>query len=86
MKFIKNLLFKYRLKKAVNTAVNQFDKTGRKHFVIIFNGKPLVITKQRITHMVRTRKFKKGVTVSDIERQALFITSPKKAKKDDIFN
>lgn len=78
MKFIKNLLFKYRLKKAVSVAIRQSQQTGRKYYVILFNGKPLPITKQRITHMVRTRKFKKGVTVTDIERQALFITSPKK--------
>lgn len=78
MKIINKLLFKYRFKKAVKKATDGAKKTGRKYYVILFKGKPIAITKQRITYMVRTRKFKKGIRVNDIERQALFVTSPTK--------
>lgn len=77
IKAIKKIVFNYRFKKSVKQAREAEEATGRKHFVILFKGKPIVITKQRITHWVRTRKFAKGVTVADIEKQALFTTAPK---------
>ncbi len=77
IKAIKKRIFNYRFKKSVEKAKEAAAATGRKHMVILFKGRPVVITKQRINHLVRTRRFAKGVSTADIERQALYVTSPK---------
>jgi hypothetical protein len=76
IRFIKNILFQRNLKKVIANAISIADKTGRKQLVIIFNSKPVVLSKQDLTRMIRQGKFQKGVSVQDIEKKALFITKP----------
>lgn len=76
IRLIKNILFHRNLKKVITKAISIADKTGRKQLVIIFNSKPVVISKQDLTRMIRRGKFQKGVSVQDIEKKALFITKP----------
>lgn len=77
MNLLKKLIFNYRYKKAIKQAQEAATATGRKHLVILFKGKPIVMAKRKLNHLVRTKKFAKGVSVADIEKQALFITPPK---------
>jgi len=37
-------------------------------------GKLRVVAKQTVSHLVRTRRFRKGVRTADIEKKALFVT------------
>jgi hypothetical protein len=74
IQFIKKLIWQWQYKKAVREAVNLRQLTGRKQFVVNFNGKPKVISKKAIRQLVATHTFRKGVTTADIEQKALFVT------------
>ncbi len=74
IKLIKDIIFGWRYKHAVRKAVEFQRLTGRKQFVIMYDGKPVVVSKKKIRNLVSTHYFRKGTTVQDIERRALFIT------------
>lgn len=74
IKLIKDIIFRWRYKRAVKKAVNIQSLTGRKQFVILYEGKPVVVSKKKIRSLVAIHYFKKGVTVQDIEKRALFVT------------
>ena len=74
IKLIKDLIFGWRYKKAVRKAIKVQHITGCKQFVIMYKGRPGVVSKQKIRSLVATRYFTKGVKVQDIERRALFVT------------
>lgn len=67
-------LFKHRLKKAKKEALDRQAQTGRKQYVIVMRGCPLVISKQQMQILLRRRYFKKGTSIQDIEKMALFVT------------
>lgn len=48
--------------------------TGLRYWVIYLNGGLKVVPKKAIKELVKNRRFRKGVTVDDIEKRALFIT------------
>ncbi len=73
------------LKKAKQEALNRQAQTGRKQYVIVMQGTPRVISKQQMQVLIRRRYFKKGVTIQDIEKSALFVTeSFSKASHPDV--
>lgn len=76
IRLFKNIFFKLKLKSLINQACKIRKTTGRKQLVIIFNGEPVLLSKQDLTKMIRQGKFRKGVTVQEIEKMALFITRP----------
>lgn len=47
---------------------------GIKYLVINLNGGLKVVPKQTIRRLVKAHRFRKGVTVADIEKRALYIT------------
>ena len=47
---------------------------GMKFYVIRLNGKIKIVPKRTIKELVARRRFRKGVTVQDIEKRALFVT------------
>lgn len=74
IKKIKNVRYNKRVTRAI-TQANELKKlTGYKYFVIVFKGKPLVVSKRDIKHKVATKYFKKGTTVQDVEQVALYKT------------
>lgn len=48
--------------------------TGMKYYVIYINKGLKVIPKKTVKELVARHRFKKGVTVADIEKRALFVT------------
>lgn len=83
---LRQYIYNRRCDKALDEAVRLSTATGRKYFVVIMKGKPMPVTKQYISKMVRLGKFKKGVTVREIEQQALFVTAPvRKPKKEQLW-
>lgn len=71
---IKKTVLNYRIKKAIRQAVELAEGSGRKHLVLLHQGRPLVISKQRLGMLIRKRYFRKGTRIQDLERNALFIT------------
>ena len=74
IQLIRDLIFGWRYKRAVKKAVKVQGLTGRKQVVIMYKGRPVVISKRKIRTLVATHYFAKGMTVQDIERKALFVT------------
>ena len=48
---------------------------GMKYYVINLGGSLKVVPKQTIKELIKRKRFRKGVTVEDIERHALFVTT-----------
>lgn len=48
---------------------------GMKYYVINLGGSLKVVPKQTIKELIKRKRFRKGVTVGDIERLALFVTT-----------
>ena len=74
IELIKRIIFAWRYKRAVRKAKQLAELTGLRYWVIYLNGELKVVTKKTIKELVRKRRFRKGVTVDDIEKRALFIT------------
>lgn len=71
---IKRCIFAWKYKRAVREANKLAGLFGMRYYVISLNGKLKVVPKQTIKELVRRRRFRKGVTVDDIKKRALFIT------------
>lgn len=71
---IKQLFFSWKFKRSVKKADEMHRLTALKYFVIVLNGKLKVVAKQDIKRLIRTRYFRKGTRVEQIEERALYIT------------
>ena len=71
---IKRMWFAWRYRRAVRKAVRMADMTGMKYYVIYINKGLRVVPKKTVKELVARHRFKKGVTVADIEKRALFVT------------
>ena len=74
MGMIKKLFFAFRYKRAVKIANRLAQETGLKYYVILLNGTIHVVPKQVIKQLIQQKRFRKGTTVKDIEKLALYIT------------
>lgn len=75
IKLIKDLIFAWHFKRAVKKANKLSRLFGMKYFVISLNGGLKVVPKQTIRELVARHRFRKGVTVADIEKRALYIAN-----------
>ena len=71
---IKKYYNAWRYRRAVRKAKKLSALFGMKYYVISINGSLKVIPKQTIKELIKRKRFRKGVTVEDIERHALFVT------------
>ncbi len=73
-KLIKDIIWAWRFKRAVRQAKKLSSLFGLKYYVINMNGSLKVVPKKTIRELVRSHRFRKGVTIADIEKLALFVT------------
>lgn len=73
-RLIKDIIFGFRFKRAVKKADRFHHITHRKYMVLVINRKLEVLSKKEIKEFVANGIFRKGITVSDIERKALYVT------------
>ena len=73
IEIIKRLIFAFQFKRAVKRAKENRELTGLKQYVISINGKLHVVSKKAMKDMIARRRFRKGTTIQDIERHALFV-------------
>lgn len=71
---IKDLIFGFRFKRAVKKADFFHRITHRKYMVLVINKRLEVISKQDIRKFIANGIFRKGTTVNDIEKKALYVT------------
>lgn len=74
-KTIKKYYAAWRYKRAVRKAKELAGLFGMKYYVINLGGSLKVVPKKAIKELIRRKRFRKGTTVEDIERHALFITN-----------
>ena len=74
-KTIKKYYAAWRFKRAVRKAKKLAGLFGMKYYVINLGGSLKVVPKQTIKELIKRKRFRKGVTVEDIERHALFVTT-----------
>lgn len=74
IKLIKDIIFAWKFKRAVKKADKLSRLFGMKYLVIFLNGGLKILPKQTVRELVRTHRFRKGVTVADIEKRALYVT------------
>lgn len=63
-----------RCKKAIRHAKRQAVITGKKQLVLMYGGKPIVVSKQHLKKQIQQRKFAKGFTPAKAEALAIFKT------------
>lgn len=72
---IRNLILHYRIKKAVRQANELHRLTGYRYLVILWKGSLKVIQRRQIKQWIKTRKLRKGITIRDVEKRAVYITA-----------
>lgn len=73
MNYFKELIFYFRLKRAIKTADFLSRTRKRKYIVFKLNEKPFVASKKKLKLLILQKKFKNGVTIQEIENNALYI-------------
>lgn len=71
---VKDIIFGFRFKRAVKKADRFHHITHRKYMVLVINRELKVLSKKDIRQFVANGIFRKGMTVQDIERKALYVT------------
>lgn len=74
IQFIKRVIFAWKYKRAVKKAIKLANLTGLKYFVVYMNGSLKVAPKKTFKQLIAQKRFRKGTTIQDIEKSALFIT------------
>jgi hypothetical protein len=74
IQIIKDFIWGWQVKRAIHKANKLAKLFGLKYLVIYMNGSLKVVPKKTIRELVAKRRFRKGVTVADIERRALYVT------------
>lgn len=72
--FFKDLIFKIKVSIAVRRANRLARRYGVKYMVIYINGSVKVIPRRTVRELIAKRRFRKGITMADIERRAIYET------------
>jgi hypothetical protein len=67
--------YQWLLERKVKEAVRRSKLENRRYIVTMFFGRPKCYSKKNLKEAIKRRKFKKGVTISDIEKHAYFVTN-----------
>lgn len=70
---IRTAIFHKRYLKACNMANRLHQADGRTYMVLLFKGRPVIVSKDKVKHWIATRRLKKGVTIQMAEKGALYI-------------
>ena len=82
MRFVKALLFDWRKKRAIKKAKNDAALYGKKFLVLVFNGKPVVVSMQGIKRMIRRGRFSKEFTPAKACECAIYTAYPPTKKTE----
>lgn len=67
--------WQWQLEIKVREAVRRSKLENRRYIVTMFFGRPKCYSKKMLKEAIKRRKFKKGVTIADIEKHAYFVTN-----------
>lgn len=77
-KYFKALIFDWHKKRAIKKAQNDAELHRKKFLVLVFNGKPVVVSMQGIKQLIRQHRFSKGFTPETASKCAIYIAYPKR--------
>ncbi len=72
--YFRAVIFDCRLRHCRREAERRRALSGQKQLVIVFNRRPVVVSKQYIKQLVREGMYRRGVTAADIEAKAIYRT------------
>ncbi|WP_418169194.1 hypothetical protein [Alistipes putredinis] len=75
-KLIKAWVFEWRMKRAIRKAKHDAELYGKKFLVLVFHGKPVVVSMQGIKQLIRKRRFSKDFTAEKAVKCAIYISYP----------
>jgi len=75
-------LFAAILKRQIRSANKWQQLTGYRYIIMLWNGWPRTYRKKDLEERVKRRQFGKNVKISDLERDALYITPLKKKNNE----
>lgn len=76
-KYFQALVFDWRLARAKRKAQHDATLYGKKFLVLVFDGKPVVVSMQGIKNLIRQHRFAKSFTAEKAVKCALFVAHPK---------
>lgn len=68
------LIFQIRVKRAIREAKSEARWYNRKFIVLVLKDKPICMSKRRLKELHQAKAFRKGITIEQIERTAIFST------------
>lgn len=71
---IRQYIFAWRFRRAVKKANTLSELFHARYYVLSFGGRLRVMPKSVIKVQIRRRMWRKGTTIADIEKRALYIT------------
>lgn len=79
--FIRAVVFDFRLRRAIRKAQRSANIHRRKFLVLLWNGRPRVISMQGVKKLIRQHRFSKGFTADKARSLALFEAMPQPLDK-----
>jgi hypothetical protein len=73
LSLIKRYIWAVRYKSAVRKANRMAALFKMTYFVIMLDGRLKVVPKKTLKTLVATRRFRRGTTIQDIEKRALYV-------------
>ena len=73
--------FRLEAQRAKKKAQHDATLYGKKFLVLVFGGKPVVVSMQGIKKLIRQHRFAKGFTAEKTEKCALYVAIPDNSKK-----
>lgn len=74
VKAYKSMVLYIRCKRAIKRANRQAVVTGKKQLVIMYGGRPIVVSKQHLKAKIKEGAFRKGFTPEKAEQLAIYKT------------
>ena len=74
VKLIQQFTLYVRCKRAIRRADRQAVITGKKQLVLMYGGKPIVVSKQHLKQKIKEGAFTKGFTPEKAEKLAIYKT------------
>ena len=80
-KFFTVALFEVRKEWVIRKAQKEADRQRRKYLVLVWGGRPQVISMQSLKRLIRQHRFTKGFTAEQARALAIYEAVPRPLKK-----
>ena len=75
--FLRAVVFDLRARRAIRKAQRSADLYQRKFLVLVWNGRPRVVSMQGVKKLIRQHRFSKDFTAERARQIALYVANPR---------